>query len=159
MRNLISISIFLCAVILMGCESNFKDQATLDKLESGELDYGTPEINEAKMRQLNYQKKHNLGKTNGVVIAKDFITASLNGFDQNGLKYPLDSMNYDKWDFMVVYPGQNANGILEPSIFFYKGEKDDAGELKPTGDPITDVSMPGGGGGWGSNNSPTPPPN
>lgn len=159
MRNLISISIFFLSVSIMSCQSNFKDQATIDSIVSGDLDYGSDEVNKAKIRQLQYQKENNLGRTNGVVIAKDFITASLNGFDQDGLNYPTDSMNYDKWDFMVVYPGQDKNGTLEPSIFFYQGAKDENGDFRPTGKPVTDVKMPGGGGGWGNSNSPTPPPN
>ncbi|SOE20447.1 hypothetical protein SAMN06298216_0938 [Spirosomataceae bacterium TFI 002] len=159
MRKFISFSTLLMLISILGCQSNFDDQAILDDLKSGAKDYGSKEINDARIRQLSYQKKFNLNRTNGVVISKDFVTASLNGFNENGLNYPIDSSNYNKWDFMVVYPGVDESGTLEPSIFFYKGADNGSGKLEPTGDPVPNITFPGGGGGLGNSNSPTPPPN
>lgn len=159
MRKIINFSTLILLVSMFACKSNFQDQILLDDLKNGTVDYGSKPVNDAKIRQLNYQKEYNLNKTNGVVITKDFITASLNGFNENGLNYPTDSSNYDKWDFMVVYPGMDEVGTLEPSVFFYKGAKNNNGKLEPTGNPVINLTYPGGGGGLGNSNSPTPPPN
>ncbi|MGR3812196.1 hypothetical protein [Jiulongibacter sp. NS-SX5] len=151
------------AVALSSCcktEKRFKGQALLDSLNAGTKDYGSPEVNQAKIRQLNYQKEFNLGEDNGVVIQKDFLTSGVNGFTEDGINMPLDSSNYDRWDFLVVYPGLEIRGeekALKPVVLYYKGELNGRGILTPSGDPVL-VPGPGGGGGPGHPHNTTPPP-
>lgn len=152
---------FGIVILIASCETPFEDQSVLDSLKNGTLDLGSVEINDAMIRKLQYQKIKKSGKTNGVVINKEFLTTSVNGFTQSGVNYPEDSSNYTKWDFLVVYPGieinQNGQEKLEPAFFFYKGSEID-GKFLPTGNPVLDVSFPGGGGGPTVPGAATPPP-
>lgn len=168
--------IFLTAILLMGvfvilsCKEKqntqqpetFESQDKLDSLQNGQLDLGSEEINKAMIRVLNFQKKFKTGKTNGVVMPKTMITQAVNGFTLSGINLPADKSNFDKWDFMVAYPGLEINNQgeekIEPSVFFYKGEEDANGILIPTGKPVTDIKFRGGGGGPGDINKGTPPP-
>lgn len=150
---------FLCS-FLLGCEKTFEDQATLDSLLNGSMNLGSTEVNDAMIRKLQYQKIKKSGKTNGVVIPKDMLTTAVNGFSIAGINYPLDSSNFDKWDFLVVYPGIKLEGgveVMDPAIFFYKGSNI-SGQFIPEGQPVTDISFPGGGGGPGGGGFSTPPP-
>lgn len=167
---------FLTAILLLGvfgifsCKEKqktqqpetFESQGTLDSLINGQLNYGSEDVNKAFIRVLNFQKKYKIGKTNGVVMPKTMITQAVNGFTLNGINLPTDKSNFDKWDFMVAYPGLEINGQgeekIEPSVFFYKGEEDSNGNLIPTGKPVTDITFRGGGGGPGDINKGTPPP-
>ena len=55
----------------------FPEQAKLDSLKNGLINLGSKELNEDVIRQLQYQKKSYSSNTNGVVIAKSFLTQSL----------------------------------------------------------------------------------
>lgn len=161
--NLVALALVLG---LSGCEkceneeSKFQDEELLNSLKNGEKDFGSEEINTAKIRQLNYQKENNLDRTNGVVLSKMFLTSRVNGFTEAGINLPADTSNYALWDFLVVYPGLAKEGTssrLEPSIFYYKGGLDEKGDFIPVGNPVTVPEMTGGGG-EGKANSSTPPP-
>ncbi len=141
---------------------NFTFQSQLDSLNNGLIDYGNEEINKSYIRLLNFQKKHNTGEKVGTVIPKTLITQAVNGFTDSGINLPLDSSNYVKWDFMVVYPGIAINTQneekYEPSVFFFKGQKDGSGNLIPVGKPVLDIQFRGGGGGPGDGTIASPPP-
>lgn len=167
---------FLTAILLMGvfvifsCKEKqntqqpetFESQGKLDSLISGQLNFGSEDVNKAFIRVLNFQKKFMTGKSNGVVIPKSMITQAVNGFNENGINLPADSSNYSKWDFIVIYPGLEINDQgeekTEPSVFFYKGIQDSNGNLIPSGNPVLEIKFKGGGGGPGDSVKSTPPP-
>lgn len=140
----------------------FPEQGKLDSLKSGLINLGTKELNDDVIRQLQYQKKAYSNNTNGVVIAKSFLTQSVNGFSESGINIPIDTSNYSKWDFLVVYPGlaisENGEEKLDPCVYFYKGGMNSEGKFVPVGKPLSNIKFLGGGGGDGVVKLPTPPP-
>ncbi len=141
---------------------NFAHQAKLDSLINGTKNLGSKDLNEALIRQLQYQKKMKLGDNFGVVIPKRILTESINGFSEMGINIPKDTSNYSMWDFLVVYSGLALNESneekLDPVVFFYKGGLDASGSFVPVGNPISGIKFSGGGGGDGVLPRPTPPP-
>jgi hypothetical protein len=171
MKQKVLLSLAICtAIAFYSCKSNnesvalveFKHQAHLDSLIAGQIDYGSSEVNESFINMLNFQKKHNCGEANGTVIPKSQLAQALNGFTESGINLPLDSSNYVKWDFLVVYPGISINAQGEespkPAVFYYKGTIGPNGDLIPSGKPILDIKFIGGGGGPGDGAKATPPP-
>jgi hypothetical protein len=134
----------------------------LDSLKNGSLDYGSPEVNESAIRLLNFQKKFKTGEKVGTVIPKSLITQAVNGFTGADINLPIDTSNFNKWDFMVIYPGISINEQgeekAESSVFFYKGALDGSGKFLPVGKPILDIKFRGGGGGPGDAVLVVPPP-
>ncbi|UBM60907.1 hypothetical protein LAG90_09705 [Marinilongibacter aquaticus] len=154
------LGLYSCNTSSKKADTKFQDEALLNALLSGEKDLGSSEFNEAKIRQLNYQKANNLDRTNGVVLSKDFLSSGVNGFTEAGINLPSDTSNYSRWDFLVVYPGMAIEGEetrLEPAVFYYKGGLDQNGNFVPVGNPVT-VPVLTGGGGDGKSNRSTPPP-
>lgn len=141
---------------------SYAGQAHLDSLINGYIDYGNKEINEASINLLNFQKKYKTGATNGVVIPKLLLTQAINGYSASGINLPSDTTNFNKWDFLVVYPGLaiNPQGEENPTtcVFYYKGTLDAKGVLIPTGNPVKTISLMGGGGSGGETTKTTPPP-
>lgn len=142
--------------------SVFMHQSHLDSLIAGQIDYGSQEINEGFINMLNFQKKHNCGDANGVVIPKSQVAQAINGFTESGINLPADSTNYVKWDFLVVYPGLAINSqgeeMPKPAVFYYKGGIGANGDFIPMGKPVLDIKFIGGGGGPGDSVKSTPPP-
>lgn len=164
------IFLILLMVTLWSCKEHsnsmedtvFKLEPHLDSLKNGSLDYGSPDVNESAIRLLNFQKKFKTGEKVGTVIPKSLITQAVNGFTGANINLPIDTSNYYKWDFMVIYPGISINEQgeekAESSVFFYKGGLDASGAFLPIGKPILDVKFRGGGGGPGDAVLVVPPP-
>jgi hypothetical protein len=140
----------------------FAFEAHLDSLKNGSINYGSQDANQAAIRLLNFQKKFKTGEQVGTVIPKSYLTQAVNGFTGTGINMPIDTANYSKWDFLVVYPGiaSNAQGEekAESSVFFYKGGLDGSGNFIPVGKPVLNVKFRGGGGGPGDALLVVPPP-
>lgn len=165
---LVSIVIFSCSQKLspnqinLSYGKNYPQQMLLDSLNMNIKKVGNAETNKAFIRALQFQKRAKLNANYGVIIPKSMVQIAVNGFDDNGPLSPTSKMNIDKWDFMIVYQGltitETGDEKLEPSVFFYKGKKNKAGNLIPYGTPVTDVEFPRGGGGGGGGASTVPPP-
>jgi hypothetical protein len=138
-----------------------KKTAVIDSLSSLKRIYGDNNTTAEIVKALRFQDRAKLNKAYGVVIPKTLITAALNGFSDLGPNAPLDKSNYDKWDFMVAYPGiflsRDGQEELSPAVFFFKGGAV-KGKFEPVGGPVLDIKLPGGGGGDGNKPKPTDPP-
>lgn len=140
----------------------FEYQAKLDSLLNKTKDIGSMELNDALIRELQYQKKMKVGESNGIVIPKSILLQAINGFSESGINIPSDTSNYSKWDFLVVFPGLEINEVkdekLNPVVYYYKGGMDKNGNFIPIGKPVTGLKFIGGGGGDGVRPTQNPPP-
>lgn len=157
-KQIYLIALFAFSISAISCKKNFQGDEQLKSLSSGGT-FVNDDLTKSKIEQLKYQQTYDLPPHNGIVLSKDLLTTAVNGFTQNGINYPMDSSNFDKWDFMVVYPGLDNSSQPTAVVYFYKGELDEKGKLVPAGDPVTSVNFPGGGGGEGFGAGNAPPPN
>lgn len=169
-KKSILISSIVCASFFFACKektdqvltAEYAGQAHLDSLKTGLIDYGDDDINKASINLLNFQKKYKTGETNGTVIPKEHLTQAINGFTETGINVPTDTSNYNKWDFLVVYPGVaiSEQGEESPTtcVFYYKGALNAQNKLIPVGNPVKGIKFMGGGGGPGDAARTTPPP-
>lgn len=167
----LSLLIPLCILFMSSCNKGqiqvnykgpFPNEAILNSLNKGQSSLNAETV-AALTRKYQFQKRAKLKHAYGVVIPKSTLNIAINGIMNNTPQDPTNSKNYDKWDFMICYPGLSINSIgdesMKPAIFFYKGGTNEQGEFVPVGDPVEDIEFPTGGGGPGKGGFQTPPPN
>ncbi|PRP65880.1 hypothetical protein [Nonlabens agnitus] len=82
--------------------------------------------------QANYDKKREVGQFNSL-IELDFNRFNNITYDKNTdvltFKNPLDSLNYQFSESKIIMGEQTLNIPISEKVFFYDGEKREAGEI------------------------------